>query len=140
MTKVYLVAATLGAAILSATVPAEARGPGGFGGPGGRGGATGALFEHLLFPCRAACLDAGRSCVDSADATAVTCAEGACAAAIDTARTACANDPATDACQDGRGALRECVEPCLTARRTAAGTCRTTVDECLDACDSTASE
>src|SRR5262245_2214589 len=103
MTKVYLVAATLGAAILSAAAPVEARGRGGFGAPGApgpRGGPSGALLERLLFPCRAACLDAGRSCTDGADATAVTCTEGACAAAIETARMACADELASEECRD----------------------------------------
>jgi hypothetical protein len=91
MVKVYLAAATMSAAILGASLPAAARGPGGFGGrgpgPGGPGGAAGVFFERLIFPCRATCLDAGRTCLDSADATAVSCAEGTCAETVATARS-----------------------------------------------------
>jgi hypothetical protein len=150
MVKLSLIVSTLGVLLLGSTVPAgagghEERSPGRPaapppGGPGPRGGPSGALLERLIFPCRAACLDAGRTCGDTADATAVTCTERTCATAVETARTACGADPTTEECQDARSALRACAQPCLTARRDAAGACRTTVDECLDACDATAAQ
>src|SRR5262245_65590997 len=116
MAKVYLVAATLSAAILSAAGAVQAHGRGGFGGPGlpgPRGGPAGGLVERLIYPCPAACLDAGRACQDSADAAAVLCAENVCAEAIATARTACAADATTGGCRTARRALRGCAATCV---------------------------
>src|SRR5262245_15237831 len=132
---------------LSTAAIAEGRGrgglvgpPGGPGVPGGPDGPSGGVIERLLFPCRAACLDAGRACMESGDVTAVTCAEGACGAEIATARSACLTDPGTADCRTARGTLRECVQPCVSARREAAEVCRTTVDDCLDACGADTAE
>src|SRR4029453_7397591 len=91
MVKVYLAAATMSAAILGAGLPALARGPGGFGGPGPRhppGGPAGVFFDRLIFPCRASCMDGGRTCLATTDATAVSCAESTCADAVTAARSA----------------------------------------------------
>lgn len=147
MVKLSVVVSTLGVLLLGSTVPAGAQGhgpgapaPWGAPPPGPRGAPSDALLERLIFPCRAACLDPGHACAETADATVVTCVGGTCAADVETARTACAADLATGECQDARSALRECAQPCLAARREAAGACRTTVDECLDACDGAAAQ
>jgi hypothetical protein len=136
-----LVVSTMAVLLLSQAVPTWGHGfgRGGFGPrhPGGPHGPDfGGLIERLVFPCRADCLEAARGCFATAVSEAVTCAEQACDAAIQTARSACASGLATEECRDARGALLECAAPCLEAKRSAVGTCRTTVAECRAGCES----
>ena len=59
---------------------------------------------------------------------------------VATARSACVDDLGAEECRDARSTLRDCAQSCLTTRRTATEACRSTVDECLDACDDTSAE
>jgi len=115
------------------------RGPGRDGGIGPmRGMRPGAgLIERLVFPCPAECMGTGRTCAETTDATAVACAEQACTTAIATAQSTCSADRESTECQSARSALRECVQPCVTAQRSAHATCRSALRECLDACQAT---
>ena len=122
---------------MASAAPVAARGPGGLGfpgGPGPHGPGQSVVLERLIFPCRSACLDAAHTCSDTADAAAVTCVEAACVDTLDAARTACGADALSSDCRTAASALRACGQACLTARSEAVGTCRTTGDECLDAC------
>ena len=137
MTNARMAICTLSLAIMTSAAPVAARGPGGFGFPGAsgpHGPGPSIVLERLLFPCRSACLDAAHTCSDAADDAAVTCIEAACGDTLDAARTACAVDAFSNDCRTATSALKACGEACLTARNEAAGTCRTTGDECLDAC------
>jgi hypothetical protein len=141
MTKTSAALATVALMVAVSAGPVAARGPGGpgvpgfpGGGPGPHGSGSSALLERLIYPCRSACFDAARTCTDTADAAALSCVGAACASTIDTARTACDGDPLTDDCRTARSALKTCPQACLTTRNDAAGTCRTTADDCLDAC------
>src|SRR5262245_1612982 len=140
MTKTSGALAALPLILAAMAAPVAGRGPGGpgpgfpGGGPGPHGFGSGALLERLIYPCRSACFEAARTCTDTADTPALSCAEAACASTIDTARTACASDPSTDDCRTARDALLTCAQACLMTRNDAASTCRTTGDECPDAC------
>jgi hypothetical protein len=120
------------------------RGQGGFGPPrdlgGVRGLRSGGLLQRLIFPCRGECFDAGRSCIGAAESDLTACATEACDAEIPVARAACSADLATEECRDARTALLECAEPCLTTGQSAVASCRSTLEDCLDACETTEEE
>ena len=101
-----------------------------------RGPHSGGLLLRLIFPCRGDCFDTARTCDETAESAAVTCAEQTCDAAIQTARTACQPDPTSDDCQTARTALLACVQPCLDTERSAVTSCRITLAACLTACGS----
>jgi len=103
-----------------------------------RGPHSGGLLLRLIFPCRGDCFDAARTCDEMAESAAVTCAEQTCDAEIQTARTACAADVTTPDCQTARTALLQCIQPCLASEQSAVTSCRATLQECLDACGSSA--
>jgi len=108
----------------------------GGGGAGLRGPRAGGLLLQLVFPCRAGCFDADRTCDHTAESAAVTCAQQTCDASIQSARTACQADLASDDCGTARAALLECIQPCVDTERSAVTSCRTTLQSCLTACGS----
>ena len=111
-------------------------GPGRNGFPGPRGSRPGGLFQQLVFPCRAGCFDADRTCDEAAESAAVTCAQDGCDAEIQAARSACQADPSSEDCQSARTALLACIQPCLETARSAIDSCRTTLEACVTACGS----
>lgn len=112
---------------------------------GGRGGFLGefpgvhpgAVLERLIFPCRAGCIDADRTCVDTAESTAGTCVTGSCGTQITAALTACQADRTSTDCETAASALRTCAASCLATEATAVSTCRTTFTSCLATCGNT---
>src|SRR5262252_10206974 len=65
------------------------QGLGGDGEDGGHGGCSGRLIQQLVFPCRARCVDAVKSCVGNAKEPAATCVSDACPDEIAAAKSAC---------------------------------------------------
>jgi hypothetical protein len=133
--KAIVVVATF---VVGVTAFAWAHGPGGRGfrgGPGGgRGPRAGLLIEQLVFPCRADCFDADRTCGETAEAAAETCVAGSCATEITAAQTACRADRTSSDCQTAVTALKTCAQTCLDTRATALAACRTTASSCLTTC------
>ncbi len=129
-------------AVFTVTLAARswARGPG-RGGPEGNPGHGlvhfGQLVEELIFPCRNDCQQAQRSCVETAESTALSCAAETCDAAIQSARTDCSTDRTSQACLSDVSALITCVQPCTTAEATALTACNTTFRTCVAACSPT---
>src|SRR5205807_870307 len=104
------------------------------GGAGGRGPRGGGVVLQLIFPCRAGCFDADRTCDEMAEAAAVTCGEASCDTQIQAARAACQADATSDDCDTARTALVTCLQPCLDTERAAVTACRTTLDSCVTTC------
>jgi hypothetical protein len=104
--------------------------------PGPRGPRGGGVLQLLIFPCRAGCFDAARTCGEPAESAAVTCAEESCGSEIQAARTACQADPRSEDCRNARAALLECAQPCLDAAHSTLESCRDTLEECLSTCGS----
>ena len=140
-----LVLAILAALGVGSAMQAWAHGPGDeLGGPGPHGGPPpygvmhfGQLVEQLIFPCRNDCVQAERSCTETAESDALTCATQTCNATIDSARTDCAGSRTSQACLTDVSALITCVEPCTTTESAAIKTCATTFKACVGACSPT---
>jgi hypothetical protein len=110
-------------------------GHGRFRGPDGghRGGGPDRLIERLIFPCRAGCLDASRTCFQTVGSTAETCVTGSCASEITAAQTAC-HAGRTSTCQTAVSALRTCAQSCTDTAATSLSTCHATLTSCLATC------
>jgi len=110
-------------------------GRGGSHGPGGPfgGHAENRLLERLIFPCRAGCFDASRTCFGTVSSTAETCATGSCASEITAAQTAC-KPGQTSACRTAVATLQTCTKSCTDTAATSLSSCRTTMTSCVATC------
>ena len=95
----------------------------------------GGVLDRLIFPCPAECEDTADACITAADSAAVTCAEAACASQITAAQTACTDSRTSQDCRNAVSVLRTCAGSCLDTHTSAVETCRSTLGDCLDACD-----
>jgi hypothetical protein len=110
-------------------------GPGGPHGGGGHwdGHPGDRLLERLVFPCRAGCFDASRTCFGNVASTAETCVAGSCPSEITAAQTAC-KPGRTSACRTTMDTLRTCAGTCSDTAATSFTSCRTTMTGCLATC------
>jgi hypothetical protein len=127
--------------ILAATVAEPALAHGGRGTSASRPAGVsiqhaGGLLGQLIFPCQAACVSDAQDCVDTANATALDCVSTACSTEITAAQTACAESRSSTECKTAVSALADCGESCLDTRATSLTTCRETLNDCRDACES----
>jgi hypothetical protein len=129
--------AVAGLLVLTAALPALARGRSEH--AHARAGLARTLHAHgllgqLIFPCPAACGAEAKSCLDGADAAALTCISDSCPTAVDAAQSTCSADRSSTDCHDAIVALAACGVDCLDTRASAVSDCRRTQMECRDAC------
>jgi len=127
-----------GLLVLTAALPALARGRGERAHV--RAGLARTLHAHgllgqLIFPCPAACVAEAKSCLDAADAAALTCIADSCTAEVDAAQVACSTNRSSSDCHEAVVALAECGADCLDIRAGAVSDCRSAQLECRDACN-----
>jgi hypothetical protein len=131
-------AAVLALGLAGAAWAHGGRGRGFFGGDGemgGRhGGCGGGVVQRLVFPCRAGCFDAAKSCFETAKTTALSCVSGSCGTQVTAAQTACQADRRSTGCETALDALKTCAQSCTDAAETATSSCRTTAKSCVTAC------
>lgn len=75
-----------------------------------------------------------RECLKEAHDDAKACAEAACPSEVAVVRAACEADRRSDACREGREALRSCAVPCREALGDAKEACREERSTCLAEC------
>jgi hypothetical protein len=127
-----VLATVLGLALTSVALGfghARSHGPG----AGHAQGGAGRILERVVHPCSAGCLDANRTCVETATSTATSCVTSSCASDVAAAQTACKSGR-TSACQTAMGPLRTCAQPCTDTAATSDSACRTTMTSCLATC------
>jgi len=109
------------------------------GAPGDRGSFgfglyAGSALERFVFPCRSACFDVDRGCVEQAKSTAESCVTGACPTQITAAQTACQADRTASGCKTALDALRTCAQPCLETQSSSVSSCRSALSTCVTTC------
>lgn len=112
---------------------------------GGRGGYRGghpdvrprSALERVIFPCRAGCVDADRTCASTAESAGEMCITASCGAELAAAQAACQADRTSTDCQTAANALWDCAASCLDTEAAALSTCHTTRASCLTTCGNT---
>ncbi|HVM95485.1 MAG TPA: hypothetical protein VMT89_03800 [Candidatus Acidoferrales bacterium] len=84
--------------------------------------------------CAQQCRAQLRTCNDGARQDFRMCAASTCSDEADAAKAACDGAPFSAACQQARGALRQCLSPCFDDLRKAWRTCRSDAVTCVGQC------